>query len=323
MDFRTPVRPITTDIRIDHRHPVVMTGSCFTGNIGRRMERGLFDVLVNPSGTIYNPLSISRTIRNSIEGKHTNGSDLVFHDGLYHSMDHHSSFSSCDRDDVISRVNTSADLTREYLKNASALIVTWGTARTYRYVPTQSVDCNCHKLPAGMFETVNLEADDICRDWSMLIEELHSLNRNLNIIFTISPIRYKAYGLHESNLDKAVLLTAADRLVKRFSDRTVYFPAYEILLDDLRDYRFYAPDMIHPSETAVDYIYEIFSKSFYDEATQKFEKQCLKLTSRLSHRFMTDNIEAINEFKQSTDSLAAELISKCGEVAATIEKFRQ
>ncbi len=303
MEFRTVIPAKRAPFSISHSEPVLLIGSCFTENIGRMMRGDLFPVTVNPSGVLYNPASIAKAIGSIIDNHPYTAGQLIFHNGVYHSMQHHSSFSSCNSDAVLEKINSHMTEAHQTLKNASTVIITFGTATAYRYRKTGEIAGNCHKIPQNEFDTVRLSVDDIVGAWKLLIDRVRAFNNSVRFIFTVSPIRYKAYGMHGSQLDKAVLLTAVDEIIRQFPDTAEYFPAYEIMLDDLRDYRFYDADMIHPSTQAVEYIYESFGKTFYTETTADLAKQCRKISRRLTHRFLIDDQDAIAAFRSETDEI--------------------
>lgn len=305
MQFRTIVTTEKTDIRIDYRRPVMMIGSCFTENIGRCMASELFPVMVNPNGVLYNPVSISASLRRIISGRLYEKDELLERDSVYHSMYHHSSFSGPDADAVLRRINFMQTKAKEVLSGASTLIVTFGTATVF-YRCGEAVG-NCHKFPSQEFERRRLSVDETVDIWRETLLALRAYNPTLRVIFTVSPIRYKAYGYHGSQTDKAVLLMAVDRMVSEFPDTAYYFPAYEIVLDDLRDYRFYDADMIHPSAQAVEYVYETFRNTFYNRETQQTAERCSKLNRRLSHRFIVDDPAARMAFETETEKQVSQL----------------
>jgi hypothetical protein len=201
--------------------------------------------------------------------------------------------------EVVSRINSKLVEASAQLRRSQVLIITFGTAYVYESKKTQNVVSNCHKLPAAEFNRRLMSIDEIVNMWSLLIADLRVVNPGLKIIFTVSPIRHLADGAHGNQVSKSSLLLAVERLCSQLDD-LLYFPAYEIMIDDLRDYRFYASDMTHPSDVAVDYIYEIFSQSFFSEETRNLAQECEKLTRRLTHRHMTDDLLAIEKFNQST-----------------------
>lgn len=329
MDFRTAIKPAPATIRVDHSSGIMMLGSCFSDNIGRRLLDGLFDVDVNPMGTLYNPASIASALDDIMERREFAAADLFEHDGRWHSFAHHSRFSDTDPEKVLKGINSRLRTAHDNLRLGRVLIVTLGTAWIFSLRATGRVVSNCHKLPQAMFERSRMSVSDIVTLWQPLLSRLREFNPSLQVIFTVSPIRHLADGAHGNQLSKATLLLAVDALIEAAStvmpteavcpDGTIllidpvppmameYFPAYEALMDDLRDYRFYAADMTHPSETAADYVYSLFASSHMSEATRGLAAACRKVTRRLAHWPMTDDKAAIERFEQSTLQLVESL----------------
>ncbi|MBR5440850.1 MAG: GSCFA domain-containing protein, partial [Prevotella sp.] len=285
MKFVTEVRDLPhREGLINHRQPIVMLGSCFSDNIGQQLRRRLFDVEINPFGTLYNPDSILEAVRRIVCRKYITEDDIFESDGVFHSWAHHSSFSARTAAELLEKANRRIDIAHEKLSNASTLIVTLGTAYAYRLLTDDRTVANYHKQPAAMFSrylcrhsNIKLMRDTICH-----------INRNIHVIATVSPIRHLAEGAHDNALSKAHLLTAIDADLHcndTFGVRdATYFPAFEIMLDELRDYRFYAPDLGHPSQQAIDYIYEKFEQSFCDFDTIHRSEGILRLAARVNHR---------------------------------------
>lgn len=285
MDFRTEILPLEgVKGLVNYSKSVVMLGSCFTDNIGSRLKRAIFDCDCNPCGTLYNPASIASALLDILYERPYTASDLFEHDGLWHSFNHHSKFSGTDKEQTLRHINDSLRSAISSLGRASVLVVTFGTAWIYRLKEGNQVVANCHKMPQSMFSREMLSSTQVYGLWKKMLRELSARFPDMKVMFTVSPIRHLADGAHANQLSKATLLTAVDRLVSEFPQQTIYFPAYEIMLDDLRDYRFYAADMIHPSEVAVDYIYDIFRQSFMTDNTVATSKICESLTRRLNHR---------------------------------------
>lgn len=307
MDFRTVITPPQSPLRLDHASGIMLLGSCFSDNIGARLEREFFDVDINPMGTLYNPASIAAAIDRIMSGQPYSRDDLFEHDGRWHSFDHHSRFSGVDVDKVISGINARLSAAGDNLGRARVLVVTLGTAWIFRLRSTGAVVANCHKLPASMFERSRMTVDDIVGLWLPLLGRLKDFNQSLKVIFTVSPIRHLADGVHGNQLSKSTLLLAVDRLVSS-DDGAEYFPAYEALMDDLRDYRFYAADMTHPSDVASDYVYSLFCDGYMSDATRQLAVACRKVSSRLAHRPMTDDRRAVERFADSTRQIVNSLL---------------
>ena len=311
IDLRTELQPIKGHgIDLNHAGAMMLMGSCFADNIGQRLVQAMFDADVNPFGTSFNPLSIARQLDMLMCGTCLSEADLVYHQGMWHSMMHHSAFSSFDATRALESMNRRMALAAGRLPQLQALVITWGTAYVFADNATGQVVNNCHKLPSQSFSRRRVSVDEIVDAYVPLIERLATINPNVKIILTVSPVRHLADTLHGNQLSKSTLLLAADELAGRFQDRCIYFPSYEALVDDLRDYRFYADDMVHPSSMAVEYIYRLFLGSFCSDATVSTAAECERMSRRLAHRVMTDSDEQRRSFEQSTQSALKALIAK-------------
>lgn len=232
----------------------LLLGSCFTTEVGRRLAADGFDAVINPTGNLYNPLSAAGTIENIEADRRYYADDLIEVQGLFRSLDHHTRLAAPTPEEAIEKINGSMAIAGQALADASTIIITFGTA--YVFERNGQVVCNCHKLPAREFVRRRLSVEEITDAWQPIIDRYPEKR----FIFTVSPIRHRADGLHGNMLSKATLHLAIDRL--RGAD---YFDAYEILIDELRDWRFYATDGVHPSDDAVDVIYERFRKWLADK----------------------------------------------------------
>ncbi len=301
---------------------VLLVGSCFADEIGEKMVRGGFDAMVNPFGTLYNPASIAASLLRALSEKEvalprscefpaveaslptsststnrrrrcrpTDVDDVVFEDteaGIWHSWMHHSSFSSVDLAELVARINCTTHEVANFLRCADVLIVTLGTAIIYRLKETGMLVANCHKQPDNLFVRERLNAYDIVDQWQMLLQLLESVNPNLKVIFTVSPIRHKRDGYHVNQISKGILLQAVDEIVNGQlpNSKCGYFPSYEIMMDELRDYRFYADDMIHPSTQAVEYIWQRFQDTYFDNKTKDVVAKATKEWRQSQHRII-------------------------------------
>ncbi len=308
IEFRTTQPPLHHQGMLYHGRSVLLIGSCFTQNVGSRLRDDLFDVTVNPTGTLYNPLSIAEALDRLLDRHYYQPDDLFNYLGLWRCLDHHSSFASSDPDVALSAINDGITVGADALAGAAALVVTWGNSTAYVDKATGRVVANCHKLPADRFEVESVTAARIVERWSGVVERVRAVNPGIELIYTVSPIRHKAYGLAGNALNKARLIEAAHAMVEADS-RSVYFPAFEIMMDDLRDYRFYAADMIHPSEVACDYIYDTFLASFCDKATIEVAQASRRLTRRMAHRVMSDNPDVIAESRRQLSTVITEHLS--------------
>jgi len=283
-----------------------MHGSCFAENMASKFMNAGFSIDLNPFGIAYNPLSLSQNLNRLLDNR-PYGADELFNDNeIYHSFSHHSRFSGADPDEVLTKINSRMDQSSAFLRTAHLLIVTFGTAYVYRLQSNGNVVSNCHKLPAKFFTYKRLTINEIVKEWNGLIHRLQMLNPSLRILFTVSPIRHWKDGAHENQLSKSILLISIDELLRNHS-LCSYFPAYEILLDDLRDYRFYAEDMLHPSTQAIDYVWEKFTEAWFDKETLKKAYDFEKINQSLNHIPFQPESEAYKQFREKTEAKLKEL----------------
>ena len=307
--------------KLDHQTPVLMMGSCFTENIGRQLERYLFPVCINPFGVTYNPLSVKKGLEALMQKEAYMEEDLNLNGDLWFSFDHYTGFSSPDRDETLDNINRSFDSAKAQLKKASILILTWGTSWVYRYKETGQVVCNCHKIPAKEFIRTQLTTREIIAAYEALLPQLFEFNSSLKIIHTISPVRHWKDGAHGNQLSKASLLLAGDALQKQFPDRFFYFPSYEIVMDELRDYRFYAEDMIHTSEQATVYIWEKFRQVLLSESSTELIKDLEQVLKLKEHRPRDKSSEAQHTREGLLQERITSLKTKYSELDLGLERI--
>lgn len=282
-------------------------GSCFSDNIGKRLRADLFDVAVNPFGPLFNPMSVADALERIVDNRPFTRNDLECNAaGEWFCFDLYTGFTSVNPDRVLFKANSAlAEAHRIIAGTQPVVVITFGTAFIFALAAQPDrVVANCHKLPQKMFVRSRLCVDDITHRWHELMHRLHEFNSTLRIILTISPVRHATDGAHGNTLSKSVLLLASEKLT---ISEAIYYPAYEILLDDLRDYRFYAPDMVHPSEMAADYIYSHFIQSFCTSQELSLIKKCRSVTQRFLHRPLTDNPEAYSDFLKKSVECAKKL----------------
>jgi len=296
MKFRTEVQIPEFPYKLDHHTPVLMMGSCFTDNIGLYLEKYLFDISVNPFGVIYNPLSIKRAIVALMEKEAYTESDLGFYNELYFSFDHYTKFSHPDKARALQNMNQSFLDAMRFIREGKYLIITFGTAYVFRYIETGNVVCNCHKMPASEFKRELLTPEQILDEYKALARSLQEINPDLKIIFTVSPVRHMKDGAHGNQVSKATLLLAIDRLCNLDPERFSYFPSYELVMDDLRDYRFYADDLTHPNEMALQYIWEKFALAFFSNETIQINRNLDPLISVLQHKSLHPDSVSYKKF---------------------------
>ena len=307
MDFRTTIRTRDDNHILRHSHRLMLMGSCFSDNIGAKLKDAMMNVVVNPFGTIFNPLSIARGIHKIIDCEPVAGAELFLSNGVWNSYDFHSRFSMASKEGALQRMNASIEQAHSHLRECSALIVTLGTAVVYRRRDTGEVVSNCHKVPQHEFSRRLASVDEITQALTAAVERLQEFNPNLKVIFTVSPIRHIADGLETNSLSKATLRVAINNVVSAFRETASYFPAFEIVVDDLRDYRFYAADMVHPSEVAIEYIWQTFQATYFDDRSTQAIARCERVSKRLRHRPMSNNPEVVERFNADTRTVIANL----------------
>lgn len=284
MKFRTILPPLPFRGLISHSTPVMLVGSCFADNIGKRMADEAFEICINPLGTLYNPASI-HALFDRLRYKRTfTADDLAFRDGAWHCWHAHSSLSRAGKpENTLSTVNNALEKAGKFLNSARIVIITLGTTHIFYLADTNTLVANCHKFAPTTFNESELSLTETVTLLTQTVANIRACAPGTKIILTVSPVKYTTWGLHNDMLSKATLLLACNELERSLPD-VIYFPAYEALAADLRDYRFYAPDLKHPSESAADYIYELFGNSFYSQSTQTAAAQALKLAKQQAHR---------------------------------------
>jgi hypothetical protein len=288
-DLLTKVVVPNSGKKIGYDDKLLLLGSCFADNIGEKFGTHYFQMLSNPYGTLYNPASIA-AILSPIANRQSpiSNAPIIERGGLWHSMLHHGSFSHSDRNQVLLRCEQSREQLQGALNEASTIVVTFGTAWVYEM--NGEVVANCHKIPANRFVRRCMTVQEIVDMWQPIVDSMPTKHW----IFTVSPIRHIKDGLHANQVSKAILLQAVDQLGKS------YFPSYEIMMDELRDYRFYAEDMVHPSNVAVDYIWQRFLETYMTLETQNEMRTMNKLWRDRHHRFLHPNSEEAKRFEQRT-----------------------
>lgn len=285
IDLKTKVELPLHELKIEHTNRIMSLGSCFSENIGQRLIEAKFLCDMNPFGALYNPFSIAKALREILDNRVYKHSDpeLFFSYGQWHSYMHHSCFSTETESACIELINNRLQQASKILTSLDILLLTFGTARIYRLSSNGRIVANCHKQPDSIFRRELLSVDKIVEEYTSLINLLLEKKPTLQIIFTVSPIRHSRDGFHGNQISKSILLLAIEELCASFSC-CHYFPSYEILLDELRDYRFYADDMLHPSSLAISYIWECFGLSYFTEETKYVIEKCLEINKALAHR---------------------------------------
>lgn len=307
MDFRLEFDPPSLSRKIDLDEKIMLVGSCFTEHVYNYLVASKFCALQNPNGVLFNPISIAKALIRYVDNKHIAAKELFEQNGLWNHWDFHSNISCTSQDESLHRMNEKINVANSFLKHSQWLIVTLGSAYVYERQDAEVV-ANCHKMPAACFTKRMLDPDEIISTYSTLIAQLKQFNHTLNIIFTISPVRHLRDGFVENNRSKAVLIHAVDKLVKQH-DHLYYFPSYELVVDDLRDYRFYAEDMVHPNYLATRYVWEKFCAASINGRSREVMKELDQLNTAFHHKPLhpdsAEHSKFKSKFKEIAESLSA------------------
>lgn len=276
--------------KLDYRRRHLAIGSCFAENIGRKLLTHRFDVFCNPVGTLYNPLSISQVLTNALTGA-VDPSRVFESNERWFSWDAASKVSALDKSELLDMLQLSLAKTNEYLSNTQSVIITFGSSWVYEI--DGELVANCHKQPSAKFQKRLLGVQEIVSEWSVLMQQLPQTD----FVFTVSPVRYTRDGLHESNVSKAILHQAIHELVGSH-DNAVYFPAYEIVVDELRDYRFYDRDLVHPNELAVDYVWDRFKSVMLNAESLEMVADYTRLLRMVDHKILFPDSAEAQKFTQ-------------------------
>ena len=304
--FRTIVGVNPFPFNIDYSTPLLMLGSCFTDNIGDVLVDRKFPALVNPFGVVYNPVSVALVLNRIAEGTLYNDTDLLESNNMWLSLDHHTSFSNQSQAECLQNINSALAEAHRFWTKTQRLIVTLGTARVYRYNKTNKPVANCHKIPAREFTHELLTVNEIVEEWSNLLKKQLASKPNLKVLFTVSPVRHWKDGAVGNQISKSTLLLSISQLVSMFPDNVFYFPSYEIMMDDLRDYRFYSDDMLHPNSQAIGYIWDRFVSSVLSGEAGLLLAEVEKLQKAFNHRpFNVQSDDYMRHVNITLDKIAA------------------
>lgn len=291
-----PIEPFAQ--KLNYANKSLFVGSCFAENIGEELEKLKFDVSINPFGILYNPISISHSIQRIVENKPVDESELFYKNECWNSWEHHSRFSNPDKENCLREINKSIEAAHHYLKQADWLFVTLGSSFIYTYKSLEKVVGNCHKVPQKEFNKSLLRSADTANELSNLCKNLQKFNPKLAIIFTVSPVRYIRDGIVENNVSKSRLIDAVHTLVKE-NKNTFYFPAYELVIDDLRDYRFFKSDMVHPNTQAIEYVYTKFKETLFDSPTTLLSEKIREILQAKQHKPFNEKSSSHFKFKEA------------------------
>ncbi|MBT1698334.1 GSCFA domain-containing protein [Fulvivirgaceae bacterium PWU4] len=309
--FRTDVSITPSQHVIGLKNPVLTVGSCFADAIGGNLVRYKFPSMVNPFGVIYNPASIHKVLRYAIRHETPPEHTYLQHQQVNLNYDFHSELSALDTRNLHAEISNRIDSVHQFIKTAGWLFITYGTAWVYQRKETGEIVANCHKMPSTTFTKSLMTEQEIVGSFQQLYDALISINPEIRIILTLSPVRHIKDTLELNSVSKAVLRVAMHRITEEFAN-VEYFPAYEMMMDDLRDYRFYKSDMLHPTEDAEEYIWQKFSDRYFSNETRSFLKQWKSLLSALAHKpfhpaspahqqFLRETLKRLEELKPKID----------------------
>ncbi len=309
MLFRTEISTYKYNFHFDYNHKYFFIGSCFSDHMGYKFDERYFHSLINPFGTCFNPVSIAKLIDLVEDGVDIDDIHFNKQTQLYFHYDFHTSFSSPDRDQCFAAISQALEHTKQYLKNTQVAFITLGTAWVYSRLADHKIVSNCHKMQSGLFNKKMLTIDEIKQSLDRLTSKLKAFNSQMKIIFTLSPVRHIKDGIEENMLSKSRLLCAIHDTIN--NEDLHYFPAYEIMMDDLRDYRFYKSDMIHPNDQAIEYIWDKLVVKCFDSEIQAIIKKVEKINLFMNHRPTFENSSYLQQ-KASQLSMLNELKQQYG-----------
>ena len=310
MQLQTQI-PIKKETRntIDYNSKLLLLGSCFSENIGFKLSYYKFQANTNPFGILFHPKAIEKLITNVINKKVYSDTDLIFQNERWHCFDAHSSLSSVDKNELLNNLNATITSTSKQLQKATYIVITLGTSWVYRFVETDSLVANCHKIPQKKFLKELLSVDEIRQSLEAIISLIKSVNTHINILFTVSPVRHLKDGFIENTQSKSHLIAAIHNVIEPRKN-THYLPSYEIMMDELRDYRFYAEDMIHPNNLAINYIWDKFVNTWFSENSKSTLKDVEIIQKGISHRPFNKNSEQHQQFLINLEKKKQELINQ-------------
>lgn len=295
MNFRTQIPFLKAHNQIDYSSKIMLFGSCFSENIGKKLDYFKFQNSINPFGILFHPKAIESLITNAINEKKYTDEDIFFHNERWHCYGAHSELSNPSKDELLQILNSRISSTHKQLHTSTHVIITLGTSWIYRFIESDTIVANCHKIPQKKFLKELLSIEEIINSLHAIISLLKNINPKVEVIFTVSPIRHLKDGFIENTRSKAHLITAIHQVVEP-RNNIHYFSSYEIMMDDLRDYRFYNSDMIHPNESAINYIWEQFKGTWIHKDSHTLMDEIDTIQKGLSHRPFNENSEQHQKF---------------------------
>ncbi len=313
MIFTTKIPILKSTQPIDYSSKLLLLGSCFAENMGDKLEYYKFENTVNPFGIIFNPVSIERLIERIVNKIEFTEKDLFFHNERWHCYEVHSDLSHENKDQFLENLNAILQSTNNQITKSTHVLITYGTSWIYKLKSTNEVVANCHKVPQAAFEKEILAVEILEKSIQNTIDLIHKINPNCSFIFTISPVRHIKDGFVENQLSKAHLISALHSSSFQLPTSS-YFPSYEIMMDELRDYRFYAEDMLHPSQVAIDYIWERFSETNISEESHSIMQEVETIQKALAHRPFNPNSESHLQFLSKLQDKIVVIKNQCARI---------
>jgi len=313
MKLQTQI-PLTKQFNsfIDYQSNILLLGSCFSKNIGDKFQYFKFQTTVNPFGIIFNPVSLAKIVERSLKQDYYTEKDIFFHNDLWHCFEVHSELSNPNKETFLNSLNELLDSTNKKLNDSTHIIITLGTSWVYRFIENEHIVANCHKVPQKQFTKELLSVEDITKSLESIVSLIHTVNSKATIIFTVSPVRHIKDGFIENTRSKAHLITAIHSAIQKPSSVVgeLYFPSFEIMVDELRDYRFYAEDMLHPNQTAINYIWEKFKQVWISTEAFKTMDAVDTIQKGILHKPFNTNSEAHKEFLKKLETYKFEVQQK-------------
>ena len=314
MQFTTKITIPKRNTPIDYNSKIVSLGSCFAENMGEKFEYYKFQNSVNPFGIIFNVVSLEKLIQRSIEKEYFTEEDIFFHNDLWHCYEVHSELSNSNKELFLKSLNTLIDTTNNQITKSTHIIITLGTSWIYRNIESSEVVANCHKVPQKQFTKELLSVEVLEQSVQNIISLVGSVNPNAKFIFTVSPVRHVKDGFVENQQSKTHLIASLHNAFDFQLSTFNYFPSYEIMMDELRDYRFYAADMLHPNQTAIDYIWQRFSETYFEENTVKIINEVETIQKGLAHRPFNIESEIHQKFLQNLSNKIVNLAKQFPQI---------
>ena len=309
MQFHLNFQPAVSDHKINHQQELLFIGSCFSEHIADKLHHLRFNISSNPFGILFNPMSIANTISRIIHKQLFTYKDIFEKNGLWFCLEASTKIFSETKEGLLSTLNYTLLAWHEKLTHANWLVITFGSAYAYNHIQQHKIVANCHKLPQHLFEKQLIDAKDITNSCSALFSELKNLNPQLSILLTVSPVKHLRDGVVENTLSKAILIQAVHRLLTEHP-QCAYFPAYELVIDDLRDYRFFEKDLAHPSLQAIDYVWSKFESVYFSKETIELTKEIAAIQSAKKHQLLLPTSSEAIHFKALLEDRVKTLTQK-------------